>query len=429
MSRVRGLVSRLKDDRFLRNNVIYFTGTVAAGFFGYVYHFATGRLLGPAAYSVVASAIAALYILTLPGAVLQTIAMRFASLAAARGPGGVRPLTNRIAVLSLGLAVLVALILVVFQTSAARFLQISDGRVIYVLALATATALLVAGNRGVLLGLRRFLDASVNAAVDTVTRVVVAVFLIRLGGGAVGAVFGVVVGPALAYGHSLFLLRAQAGAGTDEHLSYAEVGRYALPTAAGVIGVTFLFNADVVLAKHYLPPASAGIYAAGSVLARVVYFLGVTIAGVMFPEVATLHARDQAHYYVVDRSLLFLAAIAVVFVASYALLPSLVLIPYGSTFAPVKPYLGPFALALSFLAVSNLLVNYFLSINSARFVVPLGIACVLEVILISLFHGDPGQVLAMLLITMATLTGALIAVYLSERLSTRRLSASQNPHP
>ena len=414
-------------DRFFRNNVIYLTGTVAAGFFGYVYHFATGRLLGPAEYSVVAAAISALYILTLPGPVLQTIAMRFASLAAARGPGGIRPLMNRIAVLALGLAVVIALILVLFGAAATSFLQISDHRVIYVLALATATALLVAGNRGVLLGLRRFVDASVNAAVDTITRVLVALAMIGLGGNAVGAVFGVVVGPGLAYGHSLYLLRKQADEqGPREVVSYGEVGRYALPTAAGVIGVTFLFNADVVLAKHYLEPAAAGIYAAGSVLARVVYFLGVTIAGVMFPEVATLHARDETHFHVVDRSLLFLGGVSVAFVASYALFPSLVLIPYGSTFAAVKPLLGLFALALSLLAMSNLLVNYFLSIDNSRFVLPLGGACIHEVILIVLFHNGPGQVLAMLLITLAVLTGALLTMYMLDRLHSRRPLPSPN---
>jgi O-antigen/teichoic acid export membrane protein len=196
-----------------------------------------------------------------------------------------------------------------------------------------------------------------------------------------------------------------------------------------VIGVTFLFNADVVLAKHYLAPELAGIYAAGSVLARVVYFLGVTIAGVMFPEVATLHARDEAHFHVVDRSLLFLGGIAVVFVAGYTLLPSLVLIPYGSSFEPVKSYLGPFAVALSLLSISNLLVNYFLSINSARFVIPMVLACTLEVVLITLFHSDPGQVLEMMLIAMATLAGLLMALYLRDRLSLRVPAAPQDPRP
>src|SRR5205085_8537035 len=137
----------------------------------------------------------------------------------------------------------------------------------------------------------------------------------------------------------------------------------------------YLFNIDVVLAKHFLPPEQAGIYAAGSVLARVVYFLGLAIAGVMFPEVARLHARNLAHFHVVEASLIFLALIGAALCLAYLLLPGLVLLPYGDGFAPVRPYLAPFAAALGLLAVSNLLVNYFLSVDSRRFIPPLLGAC------------------------------------------------------
>ena len=420
MVRARAFAARLTHDRFVRNNVIYLGGTVAAGFFGYVYHFATGRLLGPAAYGVVASAVAALYLLTLPGPVLQTVATRFASLASATGDSGrINQLLIRLAVISVVVGGAISLVLVLFGGAAAQYLQIPDRRVVYVLALCTLVALLVAGNRGILQGQRRFLAVSLNATLDSTLRVVVGVALVLLGRGPIGAVFGFVVGPAIAYGQSLFLLRGRGEPGSTDRLSYGEVVRYALPTAIGVIGVTFLFNADVVLAKHYLAPATAGIYAAGSVLARVVYFLGVTIAAVMFPEVATLHARDEAHFHVVDRSLLFLAAVAIAFVAAYALFPSLVLIPYGSSFTPVKPFLGLFALALSLLALSNLLVNYFLSLNSRRFIIPLVGAALLEVALITTFHSGPGQVLAMVVITMGVLTVALGALYAVDRLGLR----------
>jgi len=206
----------------------------------------------------------------------------------------------------------------------------------------------------------------------------------------------------------------------------SEVGQYALRATVGLIGITFLFNADVVLAKHYLAPAAAGIYAAGSVLGRVIYFLGVSIAGVMFPEVASLHARDQAHFHVVDTSLLFLGALAVVFTGFYVFVPQLVLLPYGTSFAPVTPFLGTFAAGLSLLALSNLLVTYFLSVNSSRFIIPLVAACVLESALIMFFHGSPGEVARMLVLTMAALTVVLGMMYGLDRFRTRRLQVPQS---
>ncbi|HEX6347809.1 MAG TPA: oligosaccharide flippase family protein [Candidatus Dormibacteraeota bacterium] len=419
--------SALRSDRYLRNNAIYLTGSVVAGAFGYVFHFVSGRLLGPAGYGVVAAAIAAIYLLTLPSLIVQLVSARFASLALAqRSPAQVGPLVRGLTLASLVFGSCVALVMIALAPVAARALQLGDVRVVYVLAPSTLLGLVVSVNRGVMQGLLRFGGLSVNVVVDTFSRVPAAATLILGGLGPLGGVAGVIAGPLLAYGHSLALLRgarsagggtqgAAAATGEQTDLRMAEVARYAAPTAVAVIGVTFLFNADVVLAKHFLSAEQAGVYAAGSVLARVVYFLGITIATVMFPEVAARHARDRKHYHVVDRSLAFLALIGIALTVVYTALPGLVLLPYGSGFASVQPYLGPFAVALSLLAVANLLVNYFLSVNSPRFVIPLLGACLLEVGLILLFHGSVAQVLIMLLATTGALAGTLLVLYRLER--------------
>jgi O-antigen/teichoic acid export membrane protein len=425
-ARARHLLLRLRRDPFLRNNAIYFLGSVGAGILGYAYHFSTGRLLGPAGYSVVASAVAALYLLSLPAPVILTVSMRFTSVAAAQERlGDIRPLLARISAISLVIGGAIALVLVAEASTVARYLQLSDVGVVYLLAPATLLGLLLATTRGAIQGLRRFAALSGNLVLDIGVRVVVAVALIFAKLGASGAVLGLVAGPALAYVQSFLLLRSVKRGDVTETTSLSEVGRYAIRATVGLIGITYLFNADVVLAKHYLAPAAAGIYAAGSVLGRVIYFLGVSIAGVMFPEVASLHARDEGHFHVVDMSLLFLGALAIAFTGFYVLVPQLVLIPYGSSFAPVTPFLGTFALGLSLLALSNLLVTYFLSVNNSRFMVPLIAACVLETVLISAFHADPGQVARMLVLTVAALSVVLGLMYGFDRFRLGRLWALQ----
>ncbi|HVH63065.1 MAG TPA: hypothetical protein VNA65_05650, partial [Candidatus Dormibacteraeota bacterium] len=103
----------------------------------------------------------------------------------------------------------------------------------------------------------------------------------------------------------------------------------------------------------------------------------------------------------------------------YAVVPGLVIFPYGAAFVPVKPYLWIFAVALALLALSNILINYFLSIGNARFAIPLAGACVIETVLIALFHSGPGQIVAMVLVTMAVLALALLAMYGVERVRSR----------
>ena len=297
----------------------------------------------------------------------------------------------------------------------AQFLQLRDRTVIALLSFIALLAMLVSANRGVLQGLRRFTALSANLVVDGAGRVGVAIGLVLGGWGAAGAVVGLLAGPAIAFAQSLTLLRGLPHAAPQAATSVGEVARYAAPAAVAVIGVTYLYNIDVILARHYLPSREAGIYAAGAVLARVTYFLGLTITGVMFPEVAGRHARDEDHYHVVELSLAFLAAAGICLTAAYALLPGLVLLPYGAEFNPVRPYLGPFAAALTLLAVSNLFVNYFLSVNSTRFVLPLLAAGVMETGLMTAFHHDLGQLLLVLLAVNLGLALTLGILYTVER--------------
>lgn len=418
------LVSRLWNDRLLRNSVIYLGGGVAAGLLGYVFHFVTGRLLGPTAYSDVAAVLAALYIVTLPSLVVQTVSARFVSLAVGRGEAGTIPrLLLRVTGASLAFAVAGALVLALLAPAITGYLQLPRTQLVYVLALASVMALLVTINRGALQGMRRFWALSANTVVDLAVRIGAALALIAAGAGALGGIVALLAGPLVAYVQGLFLVRQRrpsvAADAPANGPSLTEVGRYAVSASVAAIGVTYLFNADVLLAKHYLTASQAGVYAAGSVLARAVYFLGFTIAGAMFPEVSTLHARNQAHFHVVDRSLLLLGVVAAGLVAAYLVLPGLVLLPFGSQYDAVRPYLGPFAAALGMLAISNLLVTYFLSVDSRRFTVPLLAMCALETGLIVAFHGSIAQIVAMVLLSMTGLAAILGGLYLLDRVRAR----------
>lgn len=414
------MLGRLSSNRLLRYNAIYLAGTLAAGGLGYVFHFATGRLLGPAQYAVVASALSALYILTLPALVVQIVSARFTSLAVARGERGhLWPLLLQVSALGLGFGIPIAAILGVLAGPLTGYLQLSDQRVVYVLIAASLVAPLVAATRGALQGMQRFLALSINTMLDQAVRVVGATLLILSRFGAVGGTLALVLGPLTAYVQSLFMF---GGPSVDAHMarraSFWQLGRYAAISAVAAVGTTYLYNVDVVLSKHYLVASAAGIYAAASVLGRVAYFLGLTITQVMFPEVATLHARDEPHFHVVDMSLGLLVGVSLLLMAFYAVLPGVVLLPFGGAFTQVENYLWPFAAALGMLAIANLLTNYFLSINSAKFAAPLIGACVAETVLISIFHSNVSQILWMVVISIGALVVVLGALYLMERVRT-----------
>lgn len=411
-----GFAARLGADRLLRNNAIYLTGSVGVGVVGYVFHFATGRLMGPATYAVVAAMVSALSLLTLPSIVLQTTAARYTSLLTARSdPGAIRRLLLQLSVACLLGVIVLGAVLIILAPAVAGYLHIADTRLVYLLALASALGLLLAISRGALQGLCQFVLLSLNTLLDMATRVVLAVGLILGGLGAIGAGIALATGPLIAYAHSLFLLRRFARSSTTTSPPLTDVGRYTLSAVVAAAGITYLLNIDVILAKHYLPGHDSGLYAAGAVLGRVIFFLGMTVAAVMFPEVTLLHARGETHFHVVEKSLLLLGILSAGLVLTYALLPGVVIGPFGQTFARLSSYLVLFAIALSFFAISVLFVNYFLSINSRRFILPLLATVALETALIVAFHDGPRQVVGMVLVSMAALVGMLSLLYLADR--------------
>ncbi len=418
------LASRLRADRLIRNNAIYLTGSVAVGAFGYIFHFATGRLLGPATYAIIASMVSALSLLSLPSLVLQTTAARFVSLSMAHADeGAVRRLLLRLTVVcALGIVVGAA-ILAALAPALANYLHLADTRFVYLLVLASSVALLVSILRGAMQGLSRFLLLSVNTLLDMASRVVVAVGLIIAGLGAIGGAAAIAAGPIVAYAQSLFALRRFIRSKKETSLPLSDVGRYSISAMVAAAGITYLLNIDVILAKHYLPGHESGIYAAGAVLGRVIYFLGMTVAAVMFPEVTLRHARGEAHFLVVEKSLLLLIVMSGGLVLGYAVLPGLVIGPFGQSFVQAGSYLVFFAVALSLFAIAVLFVNYFLSINSPRFIGPLLLACLLDTALITAFHASAIQVVSMVMISMAVLLAALGALYAADRFGLSRAAA------
>jgi O-antigen/teichoic acid export membrane protein len=418
----RALLSKLKSDAVLRNSAIYLTGSVLTGLLGYVFHFETGHLLGPGAYSVVASAIAALYLLTLPVIGLQLVSARFASVAVAQDRANtILPMLIRLTAFSLLGGLPVAAVLAVFSSPVARFLNLSDHRVVFVLALAGLSSIVITINRGALQGLRRFVALSGNMMLDMASRLALAGTFIIVGFGALGAITAVALGPVLAYVQSVLYLRHAGGAVGHADRSTG-IGQYAILATVASVGINYLFSIDTLLAKHYLAPEAAGLYAAASVLARVIYFLGLSVAGVMFPEVANLHARNEAHFHVVDRSLLLVTVMGVGLIALYGLFPGLVLFPYGPSFSSARSYLGVFAIALTMLTIANLFINYFLSIARRAFVIPLFGACVAETVLLTMVHSGIWQILTVVVFCLGLLAALMAALYAWDRFASWRTS-------
>ncbi len=414
-----GLRAGIANSRLVRQNLILFAGGLVAGIGGFVYHAIAARVLGPSAYGEVASLVALFAVGMAPTLVLILVLARYAATLTAQGnAGGVHHLMIRASevVVLPSLAGFVVLIVLAFP--ARSFLHLTSLAPLIWLAVAIVAIWQVAVPRGILQGMQRFPALSMNLSTELVVRTASLAVLLFLGFAVTGAMVGLLLGAAAAYALGAVALRDVLAAPGHSVRLRAMAG-FSLTAAAGTLGVLLLYNVDVILAKHYLPAADAGIYGGLNKIETIVYFLTLSVSQVMFPRVVEAIANSHNPGRLLLLSAAIMSAMGAGALVAFGLFPRLVVsILFGAGFLRAAPFIfevGVIGLALS---LDNLLIQFFMAAHDRVFIPILGAACLLQATLIYEFHGDVGTVINDVLLTLFALLAALTlrAVILMPRL-------------
>lgn len=253
---------------------------------------------------------------------------------------------------------------------------------------AVALAFLVPIVWGALQGLQAFGHFGVSLIASGALKLGCGIFLVEVGWGIIGASLGLfaasVVTVGLAIGQLRVVLRARhprpgeagppwwtrAATWINDGLNECwmvltkpqEISRYTLAVALSVMAYTSLTNMDVVLVKHFFDPMTAGQYAVGAMVSRMVLFLPMAFSMVLFPKVA--HATALGHE---ARSLLRKVGLATVILGGVA---SLVCLQFpagilrvlsGAVRPEAIPIVRLLTVAMACLAFSNLALVYLLA--------------------------------------------------------------------
>jgi O-antigen/teichoic acid export membrane protein len=222
---------------------------------------------------------------------------------------------------------------------AASSLNLSDVRGLLVVGAAFVPFTITGAQLGLLQGAERYKRLAVLYVVATGARVTGAILGAAIGGSADTTVTGLAIGAGLgALGGQLLLTGLPPWGSREEgprdflvevfHAAHALIALYALT------------NLDVLLARAQLPAYEAGLYAAGALVARAVFFLPQAVLVAAFPRMVA-GARNAQRQAVLAVAGLGLAATAVV-----AMAPRVVVgIMSGSQYLEVADELWIFALA------------------------------------------------------------------------------------
>jgi O-antigen/teichoic acid export membrane protein len=382
----------------------------------YAFNLVMLRLLEPADYGALGALLALILIGTVPGLAVQAVVARHTALRAG-DRAAVAELWSRTLVAAAWLSAALGLLVAAAAPLLAAFLHLGSLGPALWLAANVLPLPLVSALQGMLQGVQRFGALAATLLLNAAVRLAVGVVLVLAGHSVDGALAASVAGSGLAMLLPLALLRPvllQAPAARRRGWRAAAGGAIGAETGAAALaflGLLLLTNVDLLLARHYLAPRASGLYAAGSVIAKIAYWAPQFVATIVFPRLAT---GGAARRRLLARAAAVVAGLGAALLLVVAAAPGLaVALPFGDGYRGVGPDLPLFAALGTALALAQLLLFSGIAAGDRRVHRLLGATVAVEVALIVL--GPHGSVTAIAGAALASVGALLVAGWLLER--------------
>lgn len=386
---------------FVRHGAMVFAASVSLNACNYLFHVLNSRKLGVEGYGELASLVAMLVVLSFPSAALTLGVAKFAAeLHANDDRQGIRKLVDVLcrwgAAFGFGFLV-VAFVSLPWST---RFLQINDRLAVILTASAIAVNVILPVLRAVLQGVEDFSAFARSIALEGVCKLLLGVGLTYAGFGVDGALGGFLGGAIISCIYVVLALRPHVA--MRESRLLVDLRRL-VETATGVGVASLAFSvlnvADVVAAKHFMDPHSAGLYGALSLVGKIFFFAVGFIPQILLPKVVRRRALGGTSSHYLFYSVLAVAAVGAMGISVCALAPWLVIrLVAGAAFTGIAPLLIPYAIAMTLLAVANTASTYRIGAHRLGFGVPLLVVTAAEVVAFSFMHGQPSDIVRTVLV-------------------------------
>ncbi len=179
-----------------------------------------------------------------------------------------------------------------------------------------------------------------------------------------------------------------------------------------------LTNTDLLLARHYLAPVTAGLYGAGSLITKIAFWLPQFVSVVALPRLVD----PEQHGETLRRAVALLVALGVAVTAGTALLGTLVVqVVGGNAYVALAPYAWRFAALGSVLSLCQLLLYARLARGEHRVVDWIWAAVAAQVGLVgAVAHGSAQAIV--------TTTLGVVTVLVALGLATERRSGPASAH-
>jgi len=301
--------------KLLGGSLTLLAGSGLVGVTNLVYNVVTARLLGPTGF---AHATAVYTLLMLASAITLSFQVVCAKYVASHETDTEKAaIFGRLHMRAWMAGVGIGLFLFLFNQTLKTYLNLPDPVLISLLAVGTAFYIPLGVRRGYIQGVHAFRALALNFMLEGLTRLGGAYLLILLGLGVKGAVLASVIAVVVSY----FLAKPTPAL-------HFRAPRIPMPFGEGLQAIVFfsgqvvINNFDIVLVKHFFSADEAGIYAAVSLVGRLVNMCAWSVVNTMFPVSAGARSSDREARPVLFMSLFLVFMILSVLILGLWAIPS-----------------------------------------------------------------------------------------------------------
>lgn len=270
-------------ERLARAGLVVAPATLLANVLGYAFSIVGARGLGPADFGVLGALLGLVLVGSVPGLALQALVARRVAVAERSSRQSV---ADSLTPVALAVAGATGAVTALLAPLLGGYLRTGATDVLW-LAASLVPLTLVSAQQGVLQGEERFARLASLFVVAAGLRLLGGGAAVLLGGGPAAVVAGTALGSLGATVVGSRLLRVR---GPGRTRSSAQLRQGVLPelvaVMVGLLAFVLVSNLDIILARRFLDPGQAGVYAVGSVFTKAALWAPQAIVVLVFPRLS-----------------------------------------------------------------------------------------------------------------------------------------------
>lgn len=406
--------SLILTNKIFSGSVVMIAGGFLGSFANYLFHLVVARRLGPEDYGILNSLISLLYEFSIPIATLTIVIVRYvAFFKGQKRQSAIQSLFFKINKKLIFLTPFLLVFFLILLPLISDFLRLPSPVLYFFLVLSFIISLFPAVGKSFLQGLSLFSPVAGIGVFESFFRLILTIILLLLGFGLLGAVFPYLIMSVISLLMTFYFTKNLLNRKNQEPIpEKKEIFNFILPVFLNNLGMTALITSDIILARHFLPAETAGLYSSVSTLGKIIYFAASPAISVILPVVSEENAAKKNSGKSIFYGLLIIGLISMAALPVFIFLPKLmILLLFGERYLSMEPFVPYFAVGIILYTFCAAFLNISLAKRAILPAVFVCLAAALQIVLLMTFHNSISQIITTFIVVCSLLLFSLLLYY------------------